>query len=131
MRRLTPLELDTIGDQIAFKFMGEAGEEYEAYLTTVDAVTLMSSLPGLIERAVSSPDARSPQMLRTNRLQIVERGETIWLRISIADHGIFYDYAIPKNTTLAEELKLLADRVAARREAKITNSRSDIPSRRH
>jgi hypothetical protein len=41
-RRLTPSELEGDRDQIAFKFMADADEEYEAYVTTIDAVILMS-----------------------------------------------------------------------------------------
>jgi hypothetical protein len=131
MRKLTPVGLDTEGDQIALNFKDESGEEYQVQLTTIDAVTLASSLPELIERAVSSPNARSPQMLGIRFVQLVEQEEMVWLRISIGEHGVFHDYGVPRNTTLAEDLRFLADRVAARQEAKATNPQSDNPRRKH
>jgi hypothetical protein len=131
MRALKPMHMDTDGDQIALLFEDEKGEQYEAKLTTIDVVTLASSLPGLIERAVSSPNARSPQMLGMNFVQLLENEETVWLRISIGDHGVFHDYGVPKNTTLADDLRFLADRVASRQEAKAIHSPPDSLKGKH
>jgi hypothetical protein len=123
--------MDTDGDQIALRFEDETGEQYEAKLTTIDAVTLASSLPGLIDRAASTPNARNVEMLGMNFVQLIENEEMAWLRISIGDHGIFHDYGVPRNTTLATDLRFLADRVAARQEAKATHSPPDSPKGRH
>jgi hypothetical protein len=68
--------------------------------------------------------------MRANRIQIVDFRETYGSGFQLQMMVIFHDYPIPKNTTPAEELKLLADRFAARQEAKVTNSRSGIPLRR-
>ena len=68
---------------------------------------------------------------RTCCVQLLEKEEMVWLRISIGSHGVFHDCAVPNKTTLAEDLRFLCDRVAARQEAKVTNPQSDNPERRH
>jgi len=132
MRNLTPKYMDTSGDMVVLTFEDEAGESCEAKISTIDAATLMSALSILIEKAVSSPNARNPMMPGMNFVQLLENEEGVWLRISIGDHGVFHDYPVPKNTTLAEDLRFLSDRVAARQEAKVTHSPPDNPTgRRH
>jgi hypothetical protein len=131
MRKLIPTSLGTEADQIAMKFKDEAGEDYEALFSTLETASLLSALPKLIEEIVAQPNDRNPMMPGMSFVQLLEKEEEVWLRISIGEHGLFHDYPVPKNTTLAEDLRFLADRVAARQETKVTHPQSDSPGRKH
>jgi hypothetical protein len=131
MRTLTPKHLDTEGDQIVLNYEDDHGEKYEAKIGTMDAATLISALGKLIEEISQNPTYRNPMMPGMNFVQLLERENEVWLRISIGEHGLFHDYPVPNGTTLADDLRFLADRVAARQEAKVTNPQSDDPARRN
>jgi hypothetical protein len=131
MRVLKPKGFDVSGDQIILEFEDETGELCQAAVGTMDAGTMISALAKLIEEISLKPTDRNPMMPGMNFVQLLETAEEVWLRISIGDHGLFHDYPVPKNTTLAEDLRLLADRVAARQEAKVTHPQSGNPGRRH
>jgi hypothetical protein len=131
MRVLKPKGFDVSGDQIILEFEDETGELCQAAVGTMDAGTMISALAKLIEEISLKPTDRNPMMPGMNFVQLLETAEEVWLRSSIGDHGLFHDYPVPKNTTLAEDLRLLADRVAARQEAKVTHPQSGNPGRRH
>jgi hypothetical protein len=130
MRHLKPKHADRSGDMIVLAFEDETSEPCEARITTMDAATLMFALERLIQEAVQQPQARSPQLPGMRYVQLLERAEDIFFRVSVAE-GVFHDYPVPKNTTLAEDLRFLCDRVAARQEAKVTHSPPDNPSGKH
>jgi hypothetical protein len=90
-------------------------------------LTLMFALERLIGEAVQHPRARSPQLPGMRFVQLLETEESAMLRISVAE-GVFHDYPVPKNTTLAEDLRFLSDRVAARQEARVTHSPPENPA---
>ena len=131
MRKLIPTSLGTDTDQIAMRFKDETGEEYESMFSTLEAASLLSALPELIGEISGQKSDRNPMMPGMNYVQLLEREEEVWLRISIGEHGLFHDYPVPKNTTLAEDLRFLADRVAARQEVKVTHPQSGNPDRKH
>lgn len=128
MHTLKPLGANFEGDQVILAFEDENGEEYQASLNTIDAATLISILSTLIQRIANDPSARSPSLPGMRYVQLLETGEEVFLRIAIGEHGVFHDYPVPRNTTLAEDLRFLADRVAARQEAKVTHQPPDSPS---
>jgi hypothetical protein len=130
MRNLTPKHIDTSGDMIVLTFEDHAGELCEAKLSSMDAATLMFALERLIQEVVEHPQARSPQLPGMRFVQYIERAGDVFFRVSVAQ-GVFHDYPVPKNTTLAEELRLFADRMAARQEAKVTHSPPGSPSGKH
>jgi len=131
MRILKPKGFDTFGDQIILEFEDDGGEPCQASIGTMDAATMISALSNLIEGISLKPTDRNPMLPGMNYVQLLETKEEVWLRISIGDHGLFHDYPVPKNTTLAEDLRFLADRVSARQEAKVTNPQSGSPERKH
>jgi len=131
MRALKPTHTGTEGDQIVLSFEDETGEECRAKFSTAEVATLLSALPKMIEEIVGKPTDRNPTMPGMNFVQLLETKEEVWLRISIGDHGLFHDYPVPKDTTLAANLRFLSDRVAARQEAKTTNPQSGKHGRRH
>jgi hypothetical protein len=131
MRILKPTHMDTDGDQIILAFEDDTGEPCKASIGTMDAATMISALSNLIEEISLKPIDRNPMMPGMNYVQLSETEEMVWLRISIGEHGLFHDYPVPKDTTLAEDLRFLADRVAARQEAKVTHSPPDSPKGRH
>jgi hypothetical protein len=127
MRTIKPISVDKSGDEIVLAYEDEAGEKYEAKISTVDAATLISILSSLIPQIAADPSARSPRLPGMRFVQLLETGEEVFLRISISEH-VFHDYPVPKDTTLAEDLRFLCDRVAARQEAKVTHRPPDSPS---
>jgi hypothetical protein len=131
MRNLKPKGVDTSGDQIILEFEDETGEAYQASISTMDAGTMISALAKLIEEISLKPTDRNPMMPGMNFVQLRETEEEVWLRISIGEHGLFHDYPVPKSTTLADDLRFLADRVAARQEASVTHPQSGNPERKH
>jgi hypothetical protein len=60
-------------------------------------------------------------------VQYAEYEDRVCFRIFLADR-LYHEYPVPKNTTLAAELKAFGDRVEARNEAKVTHVRPDKPS---
>jgi hypothetical protein len=130
-RTLKPTRMDTDGDQIVFAFEDQMGEPCEARIGTLEAATMLSVLPRMIEEIVGKPTDRNPMMLGMTFVQLLETKEEVWLGISIGDHGVFHDYPVPKGTTLAEDLRFLSDRVAARQEAKVTHPQSGNSERKH
>ena len=92
---------------------------------------MLSALPKLIEKIVAQPSDRNPMMPGMSFVQLLEKEEEVWLRISIGEHGLFHDYPVPNHTTLAEDLRFLSDRVAARQEAKVTHPQSGNPEHKH
>jgi hypothetical protein len=131
MRVLKPKGFDTLGDQIILEFEDDSGEPCQASIGTMDAATMISALSKLIEQVSLKPTDRNPMMPGMNYVQLLETKEEVWLRISIGEHGLFHDYPVPINTTLAEDLRFLATRVAARQEVKVTNPQPGNPDRRH
>jgi len=131
MRNLTPKSIDVSGDMIALAFEDETGEACEAKFSTLDAATLMYTLEMLIPKAIDTPEARSPRLPGMHYVQLLQNEEEVCLRISVGEHGVFHDYPVPANTTLANDLKFLADRVAARQEAQVTHSQFDSPARKN
>jgi hypothetical protein len=58
------------------------------------------------------------------RVQIVETAEEVFFRVYMNDR-ISHDYPVPKGTVLADELRMMADRMEAR-SAKATHPSPDI-----
>lgn len=96
----------------------------------MDAATLMFALERLIEEAVQHPQARSPRLPGMRFVQLLETEEEVFFRVSVAE-GVFHDYPVPKNTTLAEDLRHFADRVSARQEARVTHLPPDDRRRKN
>jgi hypothetical protein len=59
------------------------------------------------------------------RMQIVETEEEVFFRVYMNDR-ISHDYQVPKGTVLADELRMMADRMEARNSAKATRPSPDI-----
>lgn len=122
MPNLKLMGLATDADQIVLNLESASGEKFGAKMSTLDAGSLISGLGRLIEAISRKPTDRSPLMPGMNSVQLIETEAEIRLRISIGDQGLFHDYPVPKNTSLAEDLRFLADRVGAREEAELTHA---------
>jgi hypothetical protein len=58
------------------------------------------------------------------RVQIIETAKDVFFRVYMNDR-ISHDYPVPKGTVLANELRMLADRMEARNSAKATHPSPD------
>ncbi|OCK59766.1 hypothetical protein [Bradyrhizobium sp. LMTR 3] len=58
------------------------------------------------------------------RVEIVETAGEVLFRVHMNDR-ISHDYPVPKGTVLADELRMLADRMKARNSAKATHPSPD------
>jgi hypothetical protein len=59
------------------------------------------------------------------RVQVVETAEEVFFRVYVNDR-ISHDYPVPKGTVLADELRMMADRMEARNSAKAAHPLPDI-----
>jgi hypothetical protein len=102
----------------------------EIMMTTIEAATLIGALRASLEEAIGHPTAESTGLPGIHHVQYNERNGEIFFRVYMSDR-IYHEYPIPRNTTLATELKLFAERVEARNLAKATHSPPDSPSGKH
>lgn len=100
----------------------DAGASYEVKLNSMDVATLMGSVRAQLDDLL--PTAANWGMPGMQRVQYQETSEKVFFRVFLSEH-LFHEYPVPKNTTLAEDLKYFADRVEARNEAKATHQPPD------
>jgi hypothetical protein len=103
---------------------------HEISLNTMDAASLIGALRVSIGEAIGHPVAYSTTLPGIERVQFVETPEEIYFRIFVNER-IYHEYPVPKGTTMADELKLFADRAEARNWAKATNQPPDSPAGKH
>lgn len=113
--------------KIVIELEDTAGNPYEVALNSMDATTLIGSVKTCFEEAVNHPLAESMGAPGMRWVQYAENEEKVFFRIFLADR-VYHEYAVPKGTTLATELKAFGDRVEARNLAKATHQPPDSPS---
>jgi len=116
---------DSRDGMVLIGFTDERGE-HEIALSTIETADLIGALrTSLEEEAVGSPAANSMSLPGIERVQIVETAEEEFFRVYMNDR-ISHDYPVPKGTVLADELRMMADRMEARNSAKATRPSPDI-----
>lgn len=95
-------------------------DSHEISLNTMDAGFLIGALRASIEEAIGHPAAYSTTLPGIERVQFVETPTDIFFRVYMNER-VYHEYSVPKGTTMADELKLFADRVEARNWGKATN----------
>ena len=111
---------DSRDGMVLIGFTDERGE-HEIALSTIETADLIGALRTSLEEAVGSPAANSMGL----RVQIIETAEEVFFRVYMNDR-ISHDYPVPKGTVLADELRMMADRMEARNSAKVTHPSPDI-----
>src|SRR5438128_11811332 len=111
---------DSRDGMVLIGFTDERGE-HEIALSTIETADLIGALRTSLEEAVGSPAANSMGL----RVQIIETAEEVFFRVYMNDR-ISHDYPVPKGTVLADELRMMADRMEARNSAKATHPSPDI-----
>ena len=107
---------DSRDGMVLIGFTDERGE-HEIALSTVETADLIGALRTSLEEAIGSPAANSMSLPGMERVQIVETAEEVFFRVYVSDR-ISHDYPVPKGTVLADELRMMADRMQARNSAK-------------
>ena len=102
------------------------GKQREIELGTIDVASLIGGLRASLEEAIGHPAADSMVLPGMVRVQMVENAEELVFRLYMNDR-VSHDYPVPKGTNLADELKMLADRMEARNSAKTTYQPPDSP----
>jgi hypothetical protein len=110
---------DSRDGSVIIGFTDERGE-HEIALSTIETADLIGALRTSLEEAIASPAADSMALPGIERVQIVETAEEVLFRVYMNDR-ISHDYPVPKGTVLADELRVLADRMEARNSAKATH----------
>jgi hypothetical protein len=114
---------DSRDGRVIIGFTDERGE-HEIALSTIETADLIGALRTSLEEAIGSPAAGSMALPGIERVQIVETAEEVLFRVYMNDR-ISHDYPVPKGTVLADELRILADRMEARNSAKATHPSPD------
>jgi len=114
---------DSRDGRVIIGFTDERGK-HEIALSTVETADLIGALRTSLEEAIGSPAADSMALPGIERVRIVETAEEVVFRVYINDR-ISHDYRVPRGTVLADELRMLADRMEARNSAKATHPSSD------
>lgn len=99
---------------------------HEISLNTMDAAYLVGALRVSIEEAIGHSAAGSMGLPGIARVQFVETPAEIFFRIYMNER-VYHEYPVPKGTTMADELKLFADRVEAHNWGRATNQPPDNP----
>jgi hypothetical protein len=115
---------DTSEGEVILGLRDVAGKNYEVRLGSIDVAALISALSASMQELLDDPTARSQTLPGMQRVQLVESSKEVLFRVFLTDR-LFHEYPVPINTTLSEDLRFLADRVAARQEARITNRPPD------
>src|SRR5258705_8962397 len=113
---------DSGDGMVLIGFTDERGE-HEIALSTIE--TADRALRTSLEEAVGSPAANSMGLPGLERAPIVETAEDVFFRVYMNDR-ISHAYQVPKGTVLADELRMMADRMAAGNSAKATHPSPDI-----
>jgi|SRR5580704_839017 hypothetical protein len=87
----------------------EGGKTHEVELGTIDAAQLIGGLRASLEEAVDHPCADTVTLPGLERVQFVSHDKEILFRVYMNDR-FSHEYAVPKGTYIAEELKFLGDR---------------------
>jgi hypothetical protein len=114
---------DSRDGRVVIGFTDERGE-HEIALSTVETADLIGALRTSLEEAIGSPAAGSMALPGIERVRIVETAEEVVFRVYMNDR-ISHDYPVPRGTVLADELRMLADRMEARNSAKATHPSPD------
>ena len=115
---------DSRDGRVVIGFTDERGE-HEIALSTIETADLIGALRTSLEEAIGSPAADSMALPGIERVQIVETAEQVFFCVYMNDR-ISHDYSVPKGTVLADELRMLADRMDARNSAKATHPSPDV-----
>src|SRR5882762_7889132 len=107
---------DSRDGMVLIGFTDERGE-HEIALSTIETADLIGALRTSLEEAIGSPAANSMGLPSIERVQIVETAEEVFFRVYMNDR-ISHDYPGPKGTVLADELRMMADRMEARNSAR-------------
>lgn len=120
---MSQLKLTSTNTENGFVLLNAAditGKSFQIQLNSMDVASLMGSLRVALDDILQHPSAESVSLPGMKRVQYVETPETIFFRVFLNDH-LFHEYPVPRNTTLAADLKEFADRVDARNMAKATH----------
>lgn len=126
---IVPEEADTRDDFIILSFRDKNGNLYETRLNSMHATNLLFAVRGKLEELVAQPAAlRGFGIPGMHHVQFYETPETEFFRIFLSA-GLYHEYPVPRNTTLGQILKEMADKVEAQNEAKATHLQSGSPDR--
>jgi hypothetical protein len=93
----------------------------------MDAAHFIGAFRVALGDSVQNPLAESMVLPGMKWVQYAENEDTLSFRIFLTDR-LYHEYPVPKNTTLATELKAFGDRVEARNLPKATHSPPENPS---
>ena len=116
---------DTRDGLIVVALEDERGH-HEVTLHSIDAAELIGALRSSLEEAIGHPAADSMALPGMVRVQMVETAQELFFRVYMNER-VSHDYPVPKGTNLADELKLLSDRMSDRNLAKATYQPLDSP----
>jgi hypothetical protein len=114
---------DSRDGRVIIGFTDERGE-HEIALSTIETADLIGALRTSLEETIGSPAADSMALPGIERVQILETAEEVLFRVYMNDR-ISHDYPVPKGAVLADELRMLADRMEARNSAKARHPSPD------
>jgi hypothetical protein len=118
---------DMSDGEVLLGLQDDASKSYEVRLGTASALELIAALNASLREAADSPLARSEVLPDIQRVQLVETETEVFFRVFLKN-DLCHEYPVPINTSLADDLRFLSDRVAARQEARVTNRPPDSPS---
>lgn len=120
---------DTTEDGRVVIIVDDNGVERRIVLNPIEAADLIMGLRAQVVELTANPAAGSWVLPGISHVQLAETEEMVLLRIFLGGR-LSHDYPVPKGTTLADELKLMADRVAARQEARAIASSPESRNRK-
>lgn len=120
MSELKITSTDSDDGLVVINLADENGSPHSIKLNSMDVASLFGALRASLEEALGHPSAEGVGLPGMQRVQYVETPENVFFRVYLSDR-LFHEYPVPRNTTLAVELKEFGDRVEARNMAKATH----------
>lgn len=123
MNDLAIRSIDTKDGSIVVEMEQGDGVKLELRLSSMDAQSLIGALVMKVSEITELPLVESRSSVDTHHIQLLENGETLLFRVFLRQ-GLFHEYKVASNTTLADGLRRFFSYEASRQEAKQTGQSS-------
>lgn len=130
MSDLKITKTDTDGDLVVLDVVDEHGNPHQIKLNSIDAMSLLSGVNIQLAELARNPEFRGWGLPNTERIQIVETPETVYLRVFLG-HGLYHEYPVAQGTTLAEGVRRMGAYEEQRLAAKLANQPPGSPSNKN
>jgi len=122
VKQLKPLSTDVDGPEVVISLEDQDGEQYQARMPTMAAMSMMDALRYSVEEAGEHP-IPGRHSIDLHHIQLAEAGVFLLVRMYVSE-SVRHEYVLPLHTDLA---RALLQAVEALNQGKTTHPGSDTP----